>query len=598
MALFEIIKQNFRRRAVVSFLLSPLIKILKISEKRSFDKVTRDELIVLGKDWDRITHRKNEWKQVSEFINRLNNLKSKRGGDFIEYYISLLGFLLLVEDEIEIRAYNEFIGFIHSFIKEPMLHTIEDFTLNDFQRILLSYTESKKINIEFESSRIIEILNLEESVGMVFDRAFLIGLVEGELPRKPQYNPIFSEKLLKEMGFPTYDLLYSLSKFNFESITCSIDKIHISCFEKDEKGNIFIESPFLRDVRKETKHPKDESIHSFQEWQIRIGEMIHSGMELDEKSLSGNLKEKAHFIKEGIKRLKDDYRLRSIKKTVLSNRKFKDFVNERINALSKRVSAYSLETYTKCPYSFFFSYILHLSELEDPEKGVDRSLKGQVIHSILARFFEKKLTKKMQKNIKKEWEKLKNICSDTIEQMAPGTRDKILLKLELITSHHKSPLYRMLHTEMSENITHTVMDIEWNFTGKEISIDCNGERIGLTGRIDRIDHNKKGFIIFDYKTGSKKNLPSNKNLKEGKSFQLPFYCFAVQQQLGDVSKTAYYVINNKEGSLIEKRDMISDELLTSNICRVWKEIRELNFEPNLKTNCARFCMYSSFCPAH
>jgi hypothetical protein len=598
MAPFEIITQNFSRRSVVSFLLSPLVKILKKTERRNFDRVTRERLIVSGRDWEKIIESVNDWGTVTDFINRLNILKTQKGLDFLNHYIALLDLTVAVEDENEIRPYNEFIGFLHSLRREPLLHTIENFNIYEFQRIFLSYITSKKIQVEFESARPIEMLSLEETSGMVFERVFLIGLVEGELPRKPQYNPLFSEKLLEEMKFPTYDLLYSLSKFNFESIECSVDEITCSFFEKDERGNIYMGSPFLHDIKKEVKHPHKTSIQTFQEWQIRIGEMIHDGKEIEENLLSEDLKEKAHYIQEGIERLKDDKRLRSIKETLLSNRDFERFVKKRIEDLSSRLSAYSLETYVRCPYSFFFSFILKLRELEDPETGVDASLRGKVIHSILSRYFKRRLETKVRKTIAKEWDMLKTISSDTIEEMAPGTRDKILLKLELVTSNHASPLHKMLKIEELENRDHIVMDVEWVFSRKEVSIECDGERIGISGRIDRIDRYKDSLVLFDYKTGRKRHLPKNKNIKGGKNLQLPLYGLAVQQKLRKVPKTAYYVINNKDGCSIEERESIPNELLISNICKIWEEIKELNFEPKSHGNCSRFCAYSTFCPIH
>ncbi|MCK4235342.1 PD-(D/E)XK nuclease family protein [candidate division WOR-3 bacterium] len=596
LAIFEIIHQNFKRRAVVSFLMSPYIKILKDNERMIIDKVTREEMIVSGDDWKRIIDREGKFRVVSNFIKELNILKSKKGTAFIEQYVSILNNLIQLDEDIEIIAYNSLLRFILSIKRKPLVNTIQEFGIMDFQRIIFSYSESMKISLEQKIDTRVEMLDLEEIAGMNFNRVFLTGLVEGKLPRKPQHNPLFSEKLLEEMGFPTYDMLYTLSKFNFESIIKGAKKVYCSYYEKDEKGNVFIKSPFLQEIQEEEDMGIKDKVYTLLEWQMSIGEIIHTDKSFNENLFLEDMRNRVSIIKDAVKRLRDENRLQNIKEILFSSEELRKYVEIRINELSNRISAISLETYKRCPYSFFFRYILNLGELEEPEEGVDNLIKGKIIHHILARFYERRLSKKIKTNHINNWEELRKIALETIEKMAPGVRDRILMRLELISKYYKSLFQKFLETEVMENINHTVLDVEWKFYQNDVWIMCNGERLSFVGRIDRIDRNSDGLIIYDYKTGSKSNLPSNRKIENGESFQFPIYNLAVQKCIGKVAKTAYYVINSKEGCIIEERNQIPIEMFISNIERVWKEIKELNFEPLFKQGCETFCIYSEFCP--
>ena len=598
LALFEIINQNLKRRAVVCFLLSPHIKLLKDREKKLIDRITKKELIVSGKDWNRLKGIAEETVNVSSFINELVTLKKKRGKSFIEHYISLLDSLMNIEKELEdeIKPYNKFREYIISLTRKPLVKALGEFGIKDFQRIISSYTESIKLTVDKKIDERIELLSLEETSGMNFDRVFLTGLVEGKLPKEPRPNPLFSEKLLEEMGFPTYNMLYALSKFNFESVMRSAKKIYCSYYEKDEKGNVFLMSPFLHEIMTEEDVIKDDRVQTLLDWQMGVGEIIHKGDKINETLFVKDMQKRALMIKEAIKRLRDENRLRNVKNLILSSNKFQEYVKKRLGRLSKSLSPYALETYKRCPYSYFLHYILLIGETVEPEEGMDNLIRGKVIHRILSRFYERRLSKTIKKDLIDEWENMRKIAHDAIEKMIPGTRDRILLRLELTSQDYKSLLKRFLDTDIRENINNTVEYVEWEFSGRDVYIKCNGEILGLLGRIDRIDKNNERLIIFDYKTGSKTNIPGNRHIEGGESFQFPIYTFAVEKCLGKVQKAAYYLVNSKEGVFSEERKRISQELLISNISKLWTEIKNLNYEPKHKSNCRTTCIFNELCP--
>ena len=596
LAIFEIINQRLKRKSVVSFLLSPHIKLLKQKEKRILDTKTREELIVSGDDWQRLKDQGAEMRKVINFTRELMLLASKKGLAFIHSYLALLNSLLDIEDENDLKAYNKFFEFIVSFQREPLLGTIEAFGMKDFQKILFSYSESVKIRTSKVVNEDIEMLNIEEIGGMNFDRVFLIGLVEGKLPKVPMHNPLFSEKLLEEMGFPTYDMLYALSKFNFESLLKSGEEVYCSYYKKDKQGNLFLQSPFIKGIEKEETISKEDSIDTLLEWEMGIGEIIHRGEDFNEAFFTQDMKKRALLIRDGIERSSDEHRLKNVKDILLSNKGFLQYIEDKIKKLSRSISPFALETYKRCPYNFFLGYLLRLGRMEEPEEGLDNLIRGKVIHKVLADFYKRKIGTRIGKDFINNWDEIREITLHTIEEMVPGSRDRILLRLELISNDYSPLMKKFLKNEVEKNINHTIMDVEWEFSGKDVNIIKDGEQLCFMGRIDRIDKIDDGLVIIDYKTGNKRNLASNKNIEEGNSLQFPIYNYAVEKSLGKVSETTYYVINSGDGVFMEEREKIQMDVFILNIFRIWEEIKELNFEPKPRSGCITHCPFNQICP--
>ncbi len=596
MALFDLINERFRRRAMLSFLLSPFTSFFEQDERKHIDRLTRNEMIVDGNDWMKLKTNTPGIGKIIQLVRELSVLKTKKGIPFLDHYISLLLSLIHPEYEEEISAFNMILNYITSLTRKPIARTCSEFTLKDFQRIITTYIESARVRTGNPVDETIQLLDLEEASGMKFGSVFLVGLVEGKLPHEPQHNPLFSEKLLDEMGFPTYDMLYTLSKFNFENIMCGANTIFCSYYEKDERENIYMKSPFLQGIACTEEKNTDNGIQTVVDWQMRLGEIIHSGEELGEQFASQSMKERVLYIRDGIRRFYDEKRLRNVKDSILSGKEIEQCVVSTLNKLSKRISASFLETYKRCPYQFFLHYIVGLGETTEPEKGMDRGLRGRVIHAILARFFERRLHKKVQKSLRNNWGEMRTIAIDVIERLIPGKRDRILLKVELISKEHSSLLYKFLDFESEKHINHTISDTEWRFSGKDVSMIINGDKLGFVGIIDRIDKSPHGLIIYDYKTGSKTKLPRDSYIQEGTSFQLPLYALAVETCIGKVSETAYYLISNKDGVLTQQRKIISSQLLKSNIAQVWKAMNEFNFESQRTAQCTDFCPYLNLCP--
>ena len=113
-------------------------------------------------------------------------------------------------------------------------------------------------------------------------------------------------------------------------------------------------------------------------------------------------------------------------------------------------------------------------------------------------------------------------------------------------------------------------------------LDSN-EVLTLTGKIDRIDIDEHGFVIYDYKT-SHKVLDFNKEIPAGVVLQIPLYMIALEHDFR-YGKYQEHTIKNADvigGGYISMKDPH-----TRKKNMVWKdENHRVRFEPNtrFKTN--------------
>jgi hypothetical protein len=79
---------------------------------------------------------------------------------------------------------------------------------------------------------------------------------------------------------------------------------------------------------------------------------------------------------------------------------------------------------------------------------------------------------------------------------------------------------------------HEIIDIELVFNEDHHSLDVDGRAMGLRGRIDRIDRNRRTneLIILDYKTSNLSDPKQHRSRGEWVDFQLPLYYHLLGQR--------------------------------------------------------------------
>ena len=199
----------------------------------------------------------------------------------------------------------------------------------------------------------------------------------------------------------------------------------------------------------------------------------------------------------------------------------------------QNASASDIETFYSCPFMRFCRYGLKLNEIENI--AMDSKDVGNILHKVAEIYIKEYKTCKITKDIEKEIidkvfddNKIKLLKTlplnkHTIDNLV--VESKKLLNTLYYQSQHSKFVNIMCETKLGSEINTMVLDID-------------GQKVKVTGKIDRIDSYKDNIRIIDYKTGSIDNLQND--LYYGKKIQLYLYGYVASNALNKRVSGLYY----------------------------------------------------------
>lgn len=175
-------------------------------------------------------------------------------------------------------------------------------------------------------------------------------------------------------------------------------------------------------------------------------------------------------------------------------------------ARPRKLSVSAIETWIANPYAIFAGRILGLDALPQLGNSPDASLKGAIIHDILATFAER-FPQALPDDPARE---LTAIARD---RLAPYLGNPRIAAFWLPRFERFARWFAETEPGRRAGFARTVAEIKG-----ETVLDLPGGAFTLTARADRIDIGSGGIAITDYKTGQP---PSNAKVLDGKAPQLP-----------------------------------------------------------------------------
>lgn len=211
-------------------------------------------------------------------------------------------------------------------------------------------------------------------------------------------------------------------------------------------------------------------------------------------------------------------------------------------------SASQLQTYTRCPFFFLIDRILRLRPLEEAEEATSPLTFGGIAHDILERFYAQHLdnipaaftadvSTRLDATIQSvisdreaagEWLGIAALWGVTRESIADVVRAYIVWELEYIGSKGEVPW-------RCEYVLQDAAQQPLRIAGR----DTAGRTVAmrLTGRVDRIDRDRKGrYLVLYYKSS---RVPEAKCYADGVLLQAPLYTEALRQGGLDVFRARY-----------------------------------------------------------
>jgi ATP-dependent helicase/nuclease subunit B len=451
--------------------------------------------------------------------------------------------------EKDIKALTEFFATIDEMFYLFKLEFGEEkkFSLKFFTNNIRTAVTNTRYNIKEKSGYGVQVTNLNEIRHLKFDYLFIGGLVDGDLPTRYMPEIFFSGSFVKNEIINQTE-----QRYHFYQSLCSWNKaLYLTYPQRSDKG-IFEESNFLKEftnlfgLKEKSERDYSNEIYSKEELLILIGK---EGVEkFQEKYENLSKKTDLEKINESIE----------IDKTRLNNpfgdSPYTGYIAENISKEAKEklesfkekhYSISQLETYAKCPYKYFIERILELEPIEEPVEEIEAFEVGSLVHSIFFTFYKTLAEQKI--SLANCSDKIFNYAVDLIFKIAENKvknvnfnspfafyeKEKIL---GLKGQREKSILYKFIEYERKNEDGFIPYFFEIAF-GKlkddenKVSIlpDLKVENINVRGKIDRIDLNddEKKITVIDYKLGGRK--PTNNDLIEGISLQLPLYMFAAKE---------------------------------------------------------------------
>jgi hypothetical protein len=218
------------------------------------------------------------------------------------------------------------------------------------------------------------------------------------------------------------------------------------------------------------------------------------------------------------------------------------------------------ETYAACPFRFFLQSVLKLEPLGDLALETDFARRGSRLHAVLAAFHREWLAARGLAPGETGDEQtlftnhLRGVIERQIAVLPGGGIDAALLELDRRqiqkwADRHFENNAKYLQSCEKRGAAMTPAHFEFRFGSSRpgdsdadpssrsdiYTLDIGGERVRVTGQIDRVDVGTQDgqtvFNVIDYKSGSAKLDPDQ--LATGQQLQLPIYMEAAKDLLFD-----------------------------------------------------------------
>ena len=220
------------------------------------------------------------------------------------------------------------------------------------------------------------------------------------------------------------------------------------------------------------------------------------------------------------------------------------------------VSATRLQTWAKCPYAYFVSYLLRARPIERPEEIVQLTPidRGNVVHAALEKFLAELHG---VAGVGRPWSKAHRArLHEILDEGFTDVEARGVTGRRLLWARQRRQLHAQLDQFLDFDSTYRARDgadtisteLGFGMPGAEhpaLEIECSdGRTVRVVGSIDRVDRCADGRLsVIDYKSGSAnpyRKLSHEDPLLGGTMLQLPIYAHAARTLLGEPGDEPIY----------------------------------------------------------
>ena len=356
-------------------------------------------------------------------------------------------------------------------VKEIFTERNVEIKVETYLRILEKIIQNQNIPYEGEPLSGLQVMGILETRALDFDHLVLLSMNEGVFPKADSTPSFIPYSLRKGFGLQTYefnDAIYAYYFYRMLQRAKDVTLIYNSGSDGVQTGEM---SRFMQQLKYE------------------------SPFEIVEKTVvSGISTPEIQEIR--------------VSKTneVLTKLEMYNSLHEG----SKTLSPSALNKFLACPLQFYFRYLAGLKEPEEITENVDLPLFGSLLHKALEllykEYLDKEITADELKKIEKDNTQIENVILNAfreeyftdipVNQPVKLSGKNILIK-EILQKYIKQ--FLRVDQKFAPFTVHSLED-EYS---ADIRFDVNGndKQVTFKGVIDRLDENKDGIRVIDYKTG-------------------------------------------------------------------------------------------------
>ena len=465
---------------------------------------------------------------------KMQELKEKNREDLVQEYKESYEILINVLDEI-VKIFRD-----------------ENITINQYANILKQGLKASSLGKIPGTQDQVIMGDVDRSRSHKVDTIFIIGLNDGVYPSINKSEGFLGDEdreYLKKQGIElakgTLENLYD-DNFNiYKAFTTAERELHLSYSSADTEGGALRPSIYITKIKKMFPNLKETSDVIVSDYQITNQKATYEALieklaKIEESELEPEWKEIYKYFGNNEEwKIKLEKDLQGLNYTNIPQNIEKTTI-EKLYGNVLRTSVSKLETYKKCPFSYFLKYGLNLKQKE--ELKIQNFDTGSFMHEVIDLFFNYLREENIElTELLNEEEKIRKIVNQIIEtkldcgkyRFTATVKYKILIqRLEkMVTKALKYIVESLVYSDFNVEGTEVEFSKGKEYKPIEIALE-NGKRIEITGKIDRVDIAKTEdgnyLRIIDYKS-SARNVDLNE-VYAGVSIQLLTYLDAICEE--------------------------------------------------------------------
>lgn len=443
---------------------------------------------------------------------------------------------------LEWKSYDYFIALISGKIEMLTSQGIKDLQVDYhiFVDWLAEGLESGSIYLDRAPQKGIQLFSFREVSLFQGTHLYVLGMNEGVFPKTHKLAGFFQETDLNNLpvayASPTKKLFRQKDDAFFGQLFIIANELSFSYVVGVDPHNPFLPSTYL------------------EAWKDRIEERKYSITRRFSQNTSDSevdFREKIAYhigVGKSIKELPRSLEMISLKLKRLEHGV--EIISPSWGEIIKRdkMSITMLESYAMCPFKYALERVLKVKEPLEKKSNLDFRDVGSMLHTTIEKFYKKlnlvgKPFSTFNQELNHEAETtLQEIFEAEWAEVEESHGDFSKLQLSIEKEEWQKKLRKWWFAEKHHFWENKQLQSMYLFRLEEpIELDLTIDdetTITLSGKIDRIDIDEHGFVIYDYKSGFA-SLNFDKEVRPGLKLQLPLYLVAIEKRL----ENGHYLID-------------------------------------------------------